>query len=137
MGKNLVFLPIVAVVILIQLLTAWTGSVYYLTQLTMSAYYSLLIVGLCVLMGYAGQISLGHAGFFAIGGYLSAALTTRNLIPYADNLAVRLMSSLGCLQAGQDVYGDPLLVVTPWVACIFAILAALAIAFILGIPVLK
>ncbi len=35
----------------------------------MSAYYSLLVIGLCVLMGYAGQISLGHAGFFAIGGY--------------------------------------------------------------------
>ncbi len=136
-GKNLVFLPIVAAVILIQLLTAWTGSVYYLTQLTMSAYYSLLIVGLCVLMGYAGQISLGHAGFFAIGGYLSAALTTRNLSPYSGQLPVRLLDSLGCLHAGQDLYGDPLLVVTPWVACIIAILVALAIAFILGIPVLK
>ena len=137
MGKNLIFLPIIAVVILVQLLTAWTGSVYYLTQLTMSAYYSLLIVGLCVLMGYAGQISLGHAGFFAIGGYISAALTTRNLIPYGAELPVRLLDSLGCLQAGKDIYGDPLLVVTPWVACIIAILVALLIAFILGIPVLK
>lgn len=137
MGKNLIFLPIVAVVILIQLLTAWTGSVYYLTQLTMSAYYSLLIVGLCVLMGYAGQISLGHAGFFAIGGYISAALTTRNLVPYSAELPVRLLDFLGCLRAGQDIYGDPLLVVTPWVACILAILVALFIAFILGIPVLK
>ncbi len=137
MGKNLVFLPIVATVIVIQLLTAWTGSVYYLTQLTMSAYYSLLIVGLCVLMGYAGQISLGHAGFFAIGGYLSAALTTRNLVSFADQLPVRLLDAFGCLLAGQDVYGDPLLVVTPWVACVIAILTALLISFILGIPVLK
>jgi branched-chain amino acid transport system permease protein len=137
MRKNFVFLPIIAAVIVIQLLTAWTGSVYYLTQLTMSAYYSLLIVGLCVLMGYAGQISLGHAGFFAIGGYISAALTTRNLVPYAEQLPVRLLDSLGCLQAGKDVYGDPLLVVTPWVACIIAILVALLIAFTLGIPVLK
>lgn len=137
MGKNLVFLPIVAVVILIQLLTAWTGSVYYLTQLTMSAYYSLLIVGLCVLMGYAGQISLGHAGFFAIGGYISAALTTRNLLPHANLLPVRLLDTLGFIQSGQDAYGEPLLVVLPWVACIVAILAALLIAFMLGIPVLK
>jgi branched-chain amino acid transport system permease protein len=137
MGKNFVFLPLVAAVVAIQLLTAWTGSVYYLTQLTMSAYYSLLIVGLCVLMGYAGQISLGHAGFFAIGGYISAALTTRNLVPHADHMAVRLLDSLGCLQAGQDVYGDPLLVVAPWMACILAILVALLVAFVLGIPVLK
>ncbi|MBU1564624.1 MAG: branched-chain amino acid ABC transporter permease [Proteobacteria bacterium] len=137
MGKNLVFLPIVAAVIAIQLLTAWTDSVYYLTQLTMSAYYSLLIVGLCVLMGYAGQISLGHAGFFAIGGYISAALTTHNLIPFVDQLPVRLLTALGCLQGGLDIYGDPLLVVTPWVACMIAILTALIIAFLLGIPVLK
>ena len=32
-------------------------------------------------MGYAGQISLGHAGFFAIGGYAAAALTTADLGP--------------------------------------------------------
>ena len=45
----------------------------------MSAYYSLVVIGLCLLMGYAGQISLGHAGFFAIGGYTSAVLTTCDL----------------------------------------------------------
>ena len=120
-----------------QLLTGWTDSVYYLTQLTMSAYYSLLIIGLCVLMGYAGQISLGHAGFFAIGGYLSAALTTRNLVPYQEHFLVRLLDATGCLSAGQDIYGGPLLVVTPWAACLIAILAAVLIAFLLGIPVLK
>ncbi len=32
-------------------------------------------VGLNLLIGYAGQISLGHAGFFALGGYASAILT--------------------------------------------------------------
>ena len=52
------------------------GKGFYLTQLTMSAYYTLVVIGLCLLMGYAGQISLGHAGFFAIGGYTSAVLTT-------------------------------------------------------------
>ena len=137
MGKNVIFLPIIAAVVIIQQVTGWTGSVYYLTQLTMSAYYSLLIVGLCVLMGYAGQISLGHAGFFAIGGYISAALTTRNLVPHAEHALVRLLGSFGCLQAGQDVYGEPLLVVAPWMACILALLVALVVSFVLGIPVLK
>ncbi len=137
MRKNLVFLPVLAAVVLVQLLTAWTGTVFYLTQLTMSAYYSLLIVGLCVLMGYAGQISLGHAGFFAIGGYLSAALTTRNLTAHMEHPLVRLLDTMGCLHAGQDIYGDPLLVVAPWAACVAALIAALVVAFILGIPVLK
>lgn len=137
MRQNLILLPVLAAVVFVQLLTAWTGTAFYLTQATMSAYYSLLIVGLCVLMGYAGQISLGHAGFFAIGGYLSAALTTRNLTEHIHHPAVRLLDTLGCLQAGKDLYGDPLLVVAPWAACLLAIGAALAVAFILGIPVLK
>src|SRR5208283_398550 len=46
-----------------------------LTQLTMAAYYTLVTLGLCLLMGYAGQVSLGHAGFFAIGGYTTAVLS--------------------------------------------------------------
>ncbi len=137
MKKHLSLLPLIGVVIAIQLLTSWTDTLYYLTQLTMSAYYTFLIIGLCVVMGYAGQISLGHAGFFAIGGYLSAALTTRNLIAYKEQAFVHLLDATGLLMTGQDMYGEDLLVVTPWAACVFAVLAAALIAFTLGIPVLK
>lgn len=38
---------------------------------------ALLCLGLSLLLGFAGQISLGHAGFFAIGAYSSALLTSR------------------------------------------------------------
>ncbi len=137
MKKLLSILPLLGVVIGIHFLTSATDTMYYLTQMTMSAYYSLLIIGLCVLMGYAGQISLGHAGFFAIGGYISAALTTRSLIPYQDTALVRLLDSAGMLLSGHDLYGETLLVVTPWAACIIAVLAAALIAVLIGIPVLK
>ena len=36
-----------------------------------------MVVGLNLLIGYAGQISLGHAGFFGLGAYTSALLTAR------------------------------------------------------------
>ena len=137
MKKLLSILPLLIGVIGVHLLTSATDTMYYLTQMTMSAYYSLLIIGLCVLMGYAGQISIGHAGFFAIGGYLSAALTTRSLIPYQDSFFVKLLDSAGLLLAGQDLYGDSLLVVTPWAACVIAVLTAALIAVAIGIPVLK
>ncbi len=39
--------------------------------------YCIITIGLSLLMGYAGQISLGHAAFFGIGAYISAILTTR------------------------------------------------------------
>ncbi len=137
MKKMLPFALLLVVVVAIQLLTAWTDTRYYLTQMTMSAYYALLIIGLCVVMGYAGQISIGHAGFFAIGGYLAAALTTRNLIEYKDTALIRLLDGMGLIVAGEDIYGEALMAVTPWAACILAVLTAAVIALILGIPVLK
>lgn len=36
-----------------------------------------VVIGLNLLMGYAGQISLGHAAFFGLGAYSTAILTTR------------------------------------------------------------
>jgi len=137
MKRYLPLAILTALIIFIQLLTSWTDTPYYLTQLTMSAYYSVVIIGLCLLMGYAGQLSLGHAGFFAIGGYMSAMLTTHNLIGLKEKGWVVMLDKLGCLVAGQDIYGDSLLVFEPWAACIIAVLLALVIAYIIGIPVLK
>ena len=137
MKKMLPLAALALIVIAVQQLTAWSDTRFYLTQLTMSAYYALLIIGLCVVMGYAGQISLGHAGFFAIGGYISAALTTRNLVAYSDTGFIKALDTLGMLVAGQDIYGDAMMVVNPWAACIVAVLVAGIIAWVLGIPVLK
>lgn len=138
MKRQLIYIGIlIALVVGVQLLTHFTDTKFYLTQLTMAAYYSLVIIGLCVVMGYAGQISIGHAGFFAIGGYISAALTTHNLINIQQTPFITMLSKIGLLVAGQDLYGEELLVVTPWAACIAAIFVAALIAFILGIPVLK
>jgi branched-chain amino acid transport system permease protein len=130
-------LMLITVVVTIQLVTHFTETTYYLTQLTMSAYYSVVVVGLCVLMGYGGQISLGHAGFFAIGGYLAGALTTHNLIPVKENGFVALLDSSGLLVSSHDLYGDALLTVHPWAACIVAVLTAGIIAFVIGGPILK
>jgi branched-chain amino acid transport system permease protein len=134
------YLPVAAfagLLVLIQLATRVTGTPYHLTQLTMTAYYSLIIVGLCMLIGYAGQISLGHAGFFAIGGYISAFLTTFNLKPHQGDVLVSLLSKAGVLVARPDAYGGNLLTVHPWLACGIAILFAVAIAYLVGGPVLK
>lgn len=124
-------------VVLIQLFTALTGTEYFLTQLTMSAYYALLVIGLCALMGYAGQISIGHAGFFAIGGYLSALLATYNLQPLAEHPAISLLARLGLLFSWENLYGETLLTFAPWAAALVAMLAAAAVALVVGVPVLK
>ena len=50
-------------------------SDYYLTLINFIGIHTLLVVGLNLLMGYGGQISLGHAAFFCLGSYTSAILT--------------------------------------------------------------
>ncbi len=133
-------LPVAALVlavIAVQVATGLADRSQYLTQLTMAGYYSLVIVGLTLLMGYTGQISIGHAGFFAIGGYVSALLTTYNLHESADSCFVRLLRGLHLLAAGQDLYGGELLVCKPWVACVAAVLITTLVAYVVGKPVLK
>jgi branched-chain amino acid transport system permease protein len=50
---------------------------YYVSMLALAGIYAIVAIGLNLLMGYAGQISLGHAAFFSIGAYTSAILATR------------------------------------------------------------
>ncbi len=50
---------------------------YYLGILVFTALNCLTCVGLSLLMGYAGQISMGHAAFVGIGAYTTAILSTR------------------------------------------------------------
>lgn len=128
---------LLAVVVAIQLAALAADRSFYLTQLTMTAYYTLIIVGLSLLMGYAGQISLGHAGFFAIGGYTSAVLTTIDLSAYNHTALVALSTNLHLLVARQDLYGGQALSVQPWAACILAVLLTVLIAYAIGVPVLK
>ena len=129
--------PFVVFIILLQVLFSVTGTQYFLTQLTMAAYYALVVVGLCLLMGYAGQISLGHAGFFAIGGYSSAVLTTHNLIAHADSGIVMFLTRISWMQRRVDLYGNEILAFSPWVGFVAAVLIAVAIAFVIGIPVTR
>jgi branched-chain amino acid transport system permease protein len=134
------YLPVLAMAVAVvglQVALSAAGATYYMTQITMSAYYSLVVIGLCLLMGYAGQISLGHAGFFAIGGYTVAALSKLNLLPWRDSAAVRAMDALGMLVSRADIYGSPVLATAPWAATLAALVAAAIIAALIALPVLR
>lgn len=51
------------------------SSNYIMLLLAFICVYSIITSGLDLLFGYSGQVSLGHAGFFAIGAYVSALLS--------------------------------------------------------------
>jgi branched-chain amino acid transport system permease protein len=50
---------------------------HYPDLMVFAGIYALITIGLSLLMGYAGQISLGHAAFFGIGAYVSGILTSQ------------------------------------------------------------
>ena len=55
---------------------------YLIFIVNLIAIHVIVALGLNLLVGYTGQISLGHAGFYAIGAYTSVILTTRLEMPF-------------------------------------------------------
>ncbi|MBS0641218.1 MAG: branched-chain amino acid ABC transporter permease [Acetobacteraceae bacterium] len=71
--------------ILVVIAAVWptaTFSDYHLFQMTMVVVYGIAILGLALLIGFNGQISLGHGAFYAIGAYTTAILMTTWNMPY-------------------------------------------------------
>ena len=66
-----VFLVLVAVLPLV------VPSTYFISILVLAGFNVMLVLGLNLVMGYTGQVSLGHAGFYGLGAYASGVLTTK------------------------------------------------------------
>jgi len=69
--------PFALLIALAVIVPLFTQSPYILTLCVLIGIYSIVTLGLSLLMGYAGQISIGHAAFFGIGAYTSGILTAK------------------------------------------------------------
>ncbi len=79
-------------------------SAYWLAQLNMILIYTVAGIGLMLLAGFTGQVSLGHAAFLGVGAYAQAWLTDKGI-----NFALALVIS-GLLTAAVGVVvGGPAL----------------------------
>jgi branched-chain amino acid transport system permease protein len=68
---------------------------HYLDVMIFVGIYCLINMGLSLLMGYAGQISLGHAAFFGLGAYASGILCTKlSLSPWLAMVAGVVLTAL-------------------------------------------
>jgi branched-chain amino acid transport system permease protein len=86
-------LAIAFVVVLPWIIPASSGL---LESLVITGILFIGVLGLDILMGYAGQVSLGHGGFMAIGGYSAAILATKYGWPPLAGTAVGVFLSLIC-----------------------------------------
>jgi branched-chain amino acid transport system permease protein len=96
---------VLAVVLAIACALPFVVSNYRVFQLTLVLVYSIVLLGLNMLTGYNGQISLGHGAFYAIGAYCAAILMAKHGVPYWATIPV---AGAVCLVAGF-VFGLPAL----------------------------
>jgi branched-chain amino acid transport system permease protein len=97
-------LLVVAVAIAALLVPFFFGP-YRVEQFTLVLVYAVAALGLNLLVGYSGQISLGHGAFFALGAYTAALLIERASVPYLLTVPA---AGLLCFAAGF-LFGVPAL----------------------------
>ncbi len=85
-------------------------------------------IGLNILLGYCGQLSIGHAGFIAVGAYTAAVLTNRLELPFLVGLiAAGLMAGFVGL-----IFGIPSLKVKGFYLAIATIAAQFIIIWVIN-----
>jgi len=96
----------------------FTGGMVTFDTLIRIGILTIVLVGLNLLMGYAGQISLGQAAFYGIGAYVSAIMTT-------------LASRHGVLPGVSRSWW------WPWLAIVVGMVITGGFAYLIGRPILR
>jgi branched-chain amino acid transport system permease protein len=95
-----------------------TGGVVTFETVVRIGIFTTIVVGLNILMGYAGQVSLGQAAFFGLGAYFSAIFTTR-----------AAMFGIGAGISGQWWW--------PWLLMLGGMALTGGVAYLVGRPILR
>lgn len=114
------------VLLVILLIFPFVAGDYLLFMANLAGITIIGAVGLNILTGFAGQISLGHAAFIGVGGYTAAILSTRYNLPFLACLPLSgLMSALFGI-----IVGGPSLRLKGLYLCIATLSAQLILEFV-------
>jgi branched-chain amino acid transport system permease protein len=102
-------------------------------QVTQILVYAIAVLGLNLLTGFNGQISLGHGAFFALGAYVAAVLMDKAGVPYWATVPV---VAAVCFVAGF-VFGLPALRLAGHYLALATFSLALAVPQLLKHPALE
>ncbi|HEX2438323.1 MAG TPA: branched-chain amino acid ABC transporter permease [Methylomirabilota bacterium] len=94
-----------AIALVIALVLPLSLSNFRLFQFSQVYIYAIALLGLNILTGYNGQISLGHGAFYAIGAYTTAIMIDQWSVPYGWTIPV---AGVLCLVVGF-LFGIPAL----------------------------
>jgi branched-chain amino acid transport system permease protein len=119
------YAAVIAITALVVLLPLVVPSLFYLRIATLVFIFALVVLGLNLLMGFAGQVSLGHAGFFGIGAYAVAVGPTHWGIPsWLALIAGAALAGLVAFVVGRPILklkGHYLAVATLGMGLLFAL----------------
>jgi len=76
---------LIALLVLVFTAPLYWGD-YWLSVANLIGITLIAAIGLNILLGYCGQLSIGHAGFIAVGAYTAAVLTNRLELPFLVGL---------------------------------------------------
>lgn len=114
------FISLIIYIFIFILIQTKTIETYYITILNNAMINVILAVSLNMIIGFLGQLALGHAGFMAIGAYTSAIVTTYLKLPLIFLFPISfilsgLLSSLAAAIVGVPALrlkGDYLAIIT-------------------------
>ena len=117
---------VIVTALIIAALPLVLPSTFYLRMAALVFIFALAVIGLNLLMGFAGQVSLGHAGFFGIGAYTVAVGPTHLGVPsWAALLAGPAIAGIVAFLIGRPILklrGHYLAVATLGMGLLFAML---------------
>ncbi|MDO8491990.1 MAG: branched-chain amino acid ABC transporter permease [Dehalococcoidia bacterium] len=95
----------IAALIVVLAIVPFLGNAYYTSVLIIIGINAMVAVGLCLLMGYTGQVSLGHAAFYGLGAYISAVLSrTYHVNPWLAMLAAVVATTAFAFAVGFPIF---------------------------------
>lgn len=123
--KNLLTVALLIATIALIIVLNMTLDNYKLKILTLCGIYIVLGLSMNLINGFTGLFSLGHAGFMAVGAYVSALLTMSPELKDSIFYAVPINSFIKSIQAPFPM------------ALLIGGLFAAGVAFLIGAPVLR
>lgn len=91
--KRIDLFAIIGLIVIVLLLPIISKGSYLLSIGIFAGINALVATGLVILMGYAGQVSLGQAGFYGIGAYVSSILSLKLGLPVAISMFLAMLVS--------------------------------------------
>ena len=122
-------ITIAFIALVVFVIVPWQGSEYWLGILNLIGIASLGALGLNILVGYTGQISVGHAAFMSVGAYTAAVILRE--FPGAHWLVAMLGGGFAAALAGM-FFGIPSLRIKGLYLAVSTLAAQLIIEWIIN-----